>query len=127
MPVATIDTTPLSATEAASVEAAEARAWADLYAAAPAGFQNAAGIETAWVGGAMLIAWAATARRYFSRAIGLAVRQCFQALRGVDVRQRSGFRCERCHHIATNAAGAVSGSGARIGAPARFSNVSPGR
>src|SRR4051794_29576611 len=73
MPVATIDTTPLSATEAASVEAAEARAWVDLYAAAPAGFQNAAGIETAWVGGTLLIAWAATARRYFSRAIGLAV------------------------------------------------------
>ncbi|HEX4735572.1 MAG TPA: hypothetical protein VH247_14255 [Thermoleophilaceae bacterium] len=66
-------TRPLAPAEVAAVEAAEARAWADCYSAAPAAFQAGAGIETAWVGGALLIAWAATGRRYFSRTIGLAV------------------------------------------------------
>lgn len=55
------------------VEAAEARAWADLYAAAPADFAAAAGLGTREVGGTLVLHWAATGRRYFSRAIGLGI------------------------------------------------------
>ena len=59
--------------EAAAIEAAEARAWADMYAAAPPEFARAAGVRTREVGGALVLSWAATGRRYFSRAIGLGV------------------------------------------------------
>jgi hypothetical protein len=68
-----MDTGPVDLRTAAAIEAAEARAWADLYAAAPAGFAEAAGLGTREVAGALVLRWAATGRRYFSRAIGLGV------------------------------------------------------
>lgn len=64
---------PVDLRTAAVIEAAEARAWADLYAAAPAGWAEASGIGAQEVGGALVLRWAATGRRYFSRAIGLGV------------------------------------------------------
>ena len=64
---------PVDLRTAASIEAAEARAWADLYAAAPAGWAEVSGIGSQEVGGALVLRWAATGRRYFSRAIGLGV------------------------------------------------------
>jgi hypothetical protein len=67
-----MDTTPVDARAAAAIEAVEARAWADLYAAAPAGFAAEAGVSRRWVDGAVVLSWAATGRRYFSRAVGLA-------------------------------------------------------
>ena len=70
---ATLDATPVDPRTAAAIEAAEARAWADLYAAAPAGWAETAGIGTQEVGGALVLRWAGTGRRYFSRAIGLGV------------------------------------------------------
>ena len=70
---ARIDTTPVDRRAAAAIELAEARAWADLYAAAPAGWAAAAGVSSRWVGSALVITWAATGRRYFSRTIGLGV------------------------------------------------------
>ena len=68
-----MDTAPVGRGAAAAVEAAEARAWADMYAAAPAGFAASAGVETRDVGGALVLFWAATGRRYFSRVVGLGV------------------------------------------------------
>lgn len=68
-----IDTSPVDARAAARIEAAEARAWADCYAAAPADFADAAGLGFRAVAGALVIHWAATSRRYFSRVIGLGV------------------------------------------------------
>jgi hypothetical protein len=68
---ATLDATPVDVRAAAAIEAAEARAWADLYAAASADWARAAGVETREVGGALVLRWAATGRRYFSRTIGL--------------------------------------------------------
>jgi hypothetical protein len=68
-----MDTAPVDRATAAAIEGAEARAWADLYAAAPADFAAAAGVGTRDVGGALVTSWAATGRRYFSRAIGLGV------------------------------------------------------
>src|SRR5438105_1542993 len=65
----------LDARSAAAIEAAEARAWADCYAAAPAGFAQAAGLGFRTVEGALVLRWAATGRRYFSRVIGLGVGQ----------------------------------------------------
>jgi hypothetical protein len=70
---AVIDTAPVDQREAAAIEAAEARAWADLYAAVPAEFAAGAGVWTHVVDGALVLTWAATVRRYFSRAIGLGV------------------------------------------------------
>src|SRR5438874_9607852 len=67
----TLDAKPVDLRTAAAIEAAEARAWADLYAAAPAGWAAAAGVGTQEVGGAVVLRWAATGRRYFSRTIGL--------------------------------------------------------
>jgi hypothetical protein len=67
-----MDTTPVDARAAAAIEAVEARAWADLYAAAPPEFAAAAGVRRRWVGEALVLSWAATGRRYFSRAVGLA-------------------------------------------------------
>src|SRR5205814_935065 len=67
------DATPVDLRTAAAIEAAEARAWADLYAAAPADWSAAAGLGAQEVGGAFVVRWAATGRRYFSRTIGLGV------------------------------------------------------
>ncbi len=69
----TLDATPVDLCTAAAIEAAEARAWADLYAAAPADWSAAAGLGAQEVGGAFVVRWAATGRRYFSRTIGLGV------------------------------------------------------
>jgi hypothetical protein len=68
-----MDTTAVDRHTAAVIEAAEARAWADMYAAAPAEFAGAAGLDAREVGGALMLRWAATGRRYFSRTIGLGV------------------------------------------------------
>lgn len=68
-----MDTTPADHAAAASLEAAEARAWADLYAAAPPEWQAHAGHGSRWIGDTLVLHWAATGRRYFSRAIGLGV------------------------------------------------------
>jgi hypothetical protein len=68
-----IDTTPVDLRTAAAIEAAEARAWADMYAAAPREFAESAGVATRTIAGALVISWAATGRRYFSRTIGLGV------------------------------------------------------
>ena len=70
---ATMDTTPVDDDTAATWEAAEARAWADLYAAAPAEWAAEVGLGTRWFGDTLAIHWAVTGRRYFSRAIGLGV------------------------------------------------------
>jgi hypothetical protein len=68
-----IDTSIVDRRAAAAIEAAEAAAWADLYAAAPADFADDGGIGVRAVGEACVIRWAATGRRYFSRVIGLGV------------------------------------------------------
>jgi hypothetical protein len=68
-----MDTAPVSLATAAEIEAAEARCWADLYAAAPADFAREAGLTTQEIEGTLALGWAATGRRYFSRAIGLGV------------------------------------------------------
>src|SRR5437763_16140453 len=68
-----IDTTPVDRAQAARIEAAEANAWADLYAAAPLDFADAAGLGTREVSGARVLSWKASGRRYFSRVIGLGV------------------------------------------------------
>jgi hypothetical protein len=70
---AAMDTTPVDRRTAAAIEGAEARAWGDMYAAAPADFARSAGVGTSAVGGALVLRWAATGRRYFSRVIGLGV------------------------------------------------------
>jgi hypothetical protein len=70
-----IDTRGVGRRAAAAIEAAEARAWADLYAAAPADFAQDAGVGFRTVAGALVLRWAATGRRYFSRVIGLGVSQ----------------------------------------------------
>src|SRR4051794_1585594 len=71
--MAEIDTSPVDLRVAAAIEAAEARAWADMFAAAPDDFARAAGVSTRMVAGALVISWPATGRRYFSRTIGLGV------------------------------------------------------
>jgi hypothetical protein len=71
--IAPMDTAPVDRRTAAALEAAEARAWADMYAAAPAAFAGSAGVGTSEVGGALVLRWAATGRRYFNRTIGLGV------------------------------------------------------
>jgi hypothetical protein len=70
---AAIDTTPVDLVTAAAIDAAEMRAWADLYAAAPADWAESVGLGTREVDGALVIRWATTGRRYFSRVIGLGV------------------------------------------------------
>lgn len=70
---AAIDTSPVDRMSAAAIEAAEARAWADLYAAAPQDWAAAAGHGSAEIGGARVLWWRASDRRYFSRTIGLGV------------------------------------------------------
>ena len=71
--IPTIDTSPLDPSAVAAIEAAEARAWADVYSAAPGDWAAEAGLGFREVAGALVIQWAATGRRYFSRAIGLGV------------------------------------------------------
>ncbi len=71
--VSGIDTRPVTRRVAAAIEAAEASAWDDLYAAAPAGWADGVGIDSRSVGGALVLSWGATGRRYFSRVIGLGV------------------------------------------------------
>jgi hypothetical protein len=73
MAVAPIDLTPVDQATAAAIETAEMRAWADCYAAAPTDWARRAGLGTRTIGGALVISWAATGRRYFSRVIGLGV------------------------------------------------------
>ncbi len=68
-----IDTSPLDPRAVAAIESAEARAWADVYSAAPADWAAEVGLGFREVAGALVIQWAATGRRYFSRAIGLGV------------------------------------------------------
>jgi hypothetical protein len=68
-----METTPVDAATAAAIEAAEARAWEDVYAAAPPDWAAGVGLGTHWVGETLVLHWAATGRRYFSRAIGLGV------------------------------------------------------
>jgi hypothetical protein len=68
-----IETSPLDPRAVAAIEAAEARAWADVYSAAPADWAAEVGLGFREVAGALVIQWAATGRRYFSRAIGLGV------------------------------------------------------
>jgi hypothetical protein len=68
-----IDTRPVTLGVAAAIEAAEADAWQDLYAAAPADWAARVGIDSRRVGGALVLSWGATGRRYFSRVIGLGV------------------------------------------------------
>jgi hypothetical protein len=70
-----IDTTPVDGATAARFERAEAWAWADIYAAAPPAFAAAAGVGCDEIDGALVLRWAATGRRYFSRTIGLGVAQ----------------------------------------------------
>jgi hypothetical protein len=70
---AAIDTTPVDRRTAAAIEGAEARAWTDLYAAAPVGFARAAGLGSREIDGTLVLGWAASGRRYFSRTIGLGV------------------------------------------------------
>jgi hypothetical protein len=70
-----MDSTPVDAQIAARIEGAEARAWADLYAAAPPEFAARAGVATREVAGARVLRWAASGRRYFNRAVGLGVVQ----------------------------------------------------
>src|SRR2546423_8667794 len=68
-------TGPVSRATAAQIGGGGARAWVDCYAAAPAEFAEQAGLLTREVGGAPVLSWAATERRYFSRVIGLGVAQ----------------------------------------------------
>ena len=74
-PATGIETISVDLPTASAIESAEARAWADLYAAAPAEFAGQAGVGSREVAGALVLSWAATGRRYFSRAIGLGVTQ----------------------------------------------------
>lgn len=69
----TIDTSPIGRDAAAAFEAAEARTWVDLYAAAPADWAARVGLGSREFGGTLALHWADIGRRYFSRAIGLGV------------------------------------------------------
>jgi hypothetical protein len=71
--LAVMDTTAVALDEAAAIEAAEVRAWADMYAATPHAFAQRAGIDVSRIGGAIVLRWRATGRRYFSRVVGLGV------------------------------------------------------
>lgn len=68
-----MDTAPVDRATIVSIEAAEARAWADMYSAAPAEFAETAGVSVSEIAGTLVLFWAATGRRYFSRTIGLGV------------------------------------------------------
>jgi hypothetical protein len=51
-----IDTSPVDLSAAIAIEGAEARAWTDLYAAAPADWAEAVGLDTRTVAGALVSA-----------------------------------------------------------------------
>src|SRR4051794_30309982 len=69
-----MDIAPLNASAVAAIEMAEARAWADCYAAAPAAFAEEAGLGFDWIEpGVLALRWVASGRRYFSRVIGVGV------------------------------------------------------
>jgi hypothetical protein len=68
-----MDVSPVDARTAAAIEAAEARAWSDLYAAAPREWAAQADHGACEIGGALVLHWGATGRRYFSRTVGLGV------------------------------------------------------
>ncbi len=70
---ASMDTSPVSDQLAAAIERAEAVAWEDLYAAAPADWAHRVDQGSEWVDGTLVLRWAAPGRRYFNRAIGLGV------------------------------------------------------
>jgi hypothetical protein len=74
-PAAAVDTRPVDVATAAAVEAAEARAWADLIAAAPPAYAARLGLTASRVGGALVIRCAGGGfdRGLFNRAIGLGV------------------------------------------------------
>ena len=57
-----MDTTPVDRATAAVFEAAEARAWQDVYAAAPAEFTAAAGLGSLFLGGTLVLRWLASGR-----------------------------------------------------------------
>jgi hypothetical protein len=99
-----IDTSPLDSRAVAAIETAEARAWADVYSAAPADWAAEVGLGFREVAGALVIQWAATGRRYFSRAIGLGVAEPASAeaideiLRGWDEAGISMFLLQSLPH-----------------------------
>jgi hypothetical protein len=64
---------PVDAATASLIETAEARAWADMYEACPSAWVQEANQGLREIGGALVLHWGATGRRYFSRAIGLGV------------------------------------------------------
>src|SRR5690348_5030447 len=68
-----IDTRPARRAETVAWERAEARAWLDLYSAAPVAWARSVGLHARTSEDGVVLAWAATGRRYFSRAIGLGV------------------------------------------------------
>jgi hypothetical protein len=68
-----IDPSSVDLDTARAIEAAEAAAWIDLYSAAPEAFADAAGLGFTVIGGSLVLRWAATGRRYFSRTIGAGV------------------------------------------------------
>jgi hypothetical protein len=68
-----IDVRPMTRQTVAALEVAEARTWTDLYAAAPADWAAGVGLGSRRFGDTVALHWAATGRRYFSRAIGLGV------------------------------------------------------
>jgi hypothetical protein len=70
---ATMDITPVDLQATTEIEQAEAHAWVDLYAAAPCDFARKAGLGAETIGGALVLHWASSGRRYFSRTIGLGV------------------------------------------------------
>lgn len=91
-----MDATTVEAAAAAAIEAAEARAWSDLYASAPAEWAAEVDLGSTAIGGALVLHWGATGRRYFSRGIGLGVTEPateeaidaileFWARRGIDM------------------------------------------
>ena len=89
-----MDVTPVDLQTAAWIEAAEARTWADLYAAVPPEWARSVGLESRTVGGALVLRWAATGRRYFSRVIGLGVVEagsCAAIADIVDGYERAGI------------------------------------
>jgi len=70
-----MDTRPVGSAEAAAIEAVEARAWADLVAAAPAGYAARIGLAAERAGDAIVVHCAGGGfdRGLFNRPIGLGV------------------------------------------------------
>src|SRR5438874_2629758 len=66
----TMDVTPVEAQQAAAIESAEARAWADLYAAAPAAERGGRGLVVECVGPDDADEWAAFLQRVYRLETG---------------------------------------------------------